>query len=76
MSEMVDSVARAIVASYGIPNQSKFDMLHEHGQEAARKCARAAIVAVQDIIGEKLMQKCGGACAGAFEGIIDEALKP
>ena len=42
----------------------------------ASEVARAAIIAVQDIVGETLMQTCGGACAGAFEGIIDEALKP
>ncbi len=49
MSEMVDRVAAAIVASYGTPVAYKFVALPEFSREAARKCARAAIEAMRDL---------------------------
>lgn len=70
MSELVEGVAKALdcLGLPGCPAEpAHCPTCLDH--------ARTTIVAVQDIVAEQLMKKCGGACAGAFEGIIDEALK-
>ena len=80
MSEMLERVAAAMAATEGFVwehmRQSEGDVSEViEARDYWLSLARTTIGAVQDIVAEQLMKKCGGACAGAFEGIIDEALK-